>query len=614
MVQADVEKSDNPGPTSSTMEVREALGTSKNPSNQLRPMLSERHVNMMSFSQCIGIGLFLQTGRVIYLVGPGLATICYVLAGTVLWSAAACLGEMAALFPVKGPIIEFPRRFLDESLGYAAGWMAWFSWIILVSAELVAVTHIFQFRYPPEHLVEAGYPDATLEFYPNVSPAVYVFCFLIVMFLINMLPVRQLGRLEYAFGLVKMAFVILMIVFNVVLQAQQPVERGPMWTYNSPYAFASSNMTLPNGHVATGGAAQLGATWDSLNSCLFGLIGFETIAITAAENRDLRSEETVKIGTRKISLRIILLYTLATFTVGMNVPYTYPLIEDTKVISFGYGQNCVFVIAAVLNRLRGWPLFINDFIIFSATTAGANGLYNASRTLHALASIPDVWPDYPVVNGLRRRLERTSYGVPHTAVVVSAMFGMLGFLAANEESQVILGRMVRCCVTTMMITYAIMAASFLSFFRSIKAASEGRDENIENIPEVRQLYDRENPQYPYKSHGQYFRAYYALFGCTALVLFNGWRTFVPPMHASDFIACYVAIVVLGVIVALYQIKFWGINPLKWQRRATNELQIPRPEIATSNPRRGDLALVDTDNLFITENLKAFGRWVWVWLK
>lgn len=228
-----------------------------------------------------------------------------------------------------------------------------FSWIILVSAELVAVTHIFQFRYPPERLAEAGYPDAMLEFYPNFSPAVYVSCFLIVMFLINMLPVRQLGRLEYVFGLVKMAFVVLIMVFNVVFQIRQPVERGPMWTYNSPYAFASSKMTLPNGDVATGGAAQLGAVWDSLNSCLFGLIGFETIAITAAENRDLQTEETVKIGTRKISLRIILLYTLATFAVGLNVPSTYPLIEDTKVISFGYGHNCVFVIAAVLNRLRG---------------------------------------------------------------------------------------------------------------------------------------------------------------------------------------------------------------------------------------------------------------------
>ncbi len=43
-----------------------------------------------------------------------------------MWSSAACLGEMAALFPVKGPIFEFPRRFLDESLGYAAGWMTWY--------------------------------------------------------------------------------------------------------------------------------------------------------------------------------------------------------------------------------------------------------------------------------------------------------------------------------------------------------------------------------------------------------------------------------------------------------------------------------------------------------
>jgi amino acid transporter len=312
-----------------------------------------------------------------------------------------------------------------------------FSWILLVSAELVAVTHIFQFRYPVEDLAEAGYPDPTLEFSPNVSPAVFVFCFLLIMLLINMLPVRQLGRLEYLFGITKMAFIIIMIVFNVVVQIQQPVKHEPMWTYNSPYAFSSSNITLPNGYVATGGGAQLGAVWDALSSCLFGLIGFETIAITAAENRDLRTEETVKIGTRKIALRIILLYALATFTVGMNVPYTYPLIQDTKVISFGYGQNCVFVIAAVINRLRGWPLFINDFIIFSATTAGANGLYNASRTLHALASIPDVWPDYGLVHGFRRRLERTSYGVPHTAVFVSAAFGMLGFLAANDDSQLV---------------------------------------------------------------------------------------------------------------------------------------------------------------------------------
>jgi yeast amino acid transporter len=136
---------------------------------------------------------------------------------------------------------------------------------------------------------------------------------------------------------------------------------------------------------------------------LVGLIGFETIAITAAENRDLRTEETIKIGTHKIALRIILLNSLVTATVSFNVPYTYPQIVDNNIIPFGYGQNCVFVISPILNRLRGWPYFIKNFIIFSATTAGLNGLYNASRTLHELASIPEVWPEFAPIQTLRQR-------------------------------------------------------------------------------------------------------------------------------------------------------------------------------------------------------------------
>jgi amino acid transporter len=40
-------------------------------------------------------------------------------------SVMACLGEMTALFPVKGPIFEFTRRFVDESIGLATGWITW---------------------------------------------------------------------------------------------------------------------------------------------------------------------------------------------------------------------------------------------------------------------------------------------------------------------------------------------------------------------------------------------------------------------------------------------------------------------------------------------------------
>lgn len=90
-----------------------------------RRTLSERQVNMIAFSTAVGVGLFLQAGKVIYYTGPGLAVFAYLITGTVMWSAMACLGEMTALFPVKGAVFDFPGRFLDEAVGYAVGWMAW---------------------------------------------------------------------------------------------------------------------------------------------------------------------------------------------------------------------------------------------------------------------------------------------------------------------------------------------------------------------------------------------------------------------------------------------------------------------------------------------------------
>jgi yeast amino acid transporter len=87
--------------------------------------LNERHVNMIAFSAVIGIGLFLQAGKVIYYAGPGLAVFAYLITGSVMWSAIGCLGEMTALFPVKGAVFEFPVRFIDQAVGYGVGWMAW---------------------------------------------------------------------------------------------------------------------------------------------------------------------------------------------------------------------------------------------------------------------------------------------------------------------------------------------------------------------------------------------------------------------------------------------------------------------------------------------------------
>lgn len=75
----------------------------------------------MSFGACIGFGLFLQSGIVIYTAGPRLALIAFLFAYSAVWAVVGCLGEMTALFPVQGPLFEFPGRFLDEAVGYATG-------------------------------------------------------------------------------------------------------------------------------------------------------------------------------------------------------------------------------------------------------------------------------------------------------------------------------------------------------------------------------------------------------------------------------------------------------------------------------------------------------------
>jgi yeast amino acid transporter len=74
---------------------------------------------------------------------------------------------------------------------------------------------------------------------------------------------------------------------------------------------------------------------------------------------------------------------------------------------------------------------------------------------------------------------------------------------------------------------------------SIKRAAKGDDRKVDANQQI-SAYDRNDDSfYPYKSHGQYLRAWYGLIGCFLIAIFNGWRSFVSPMNLSDFIASYI---------------------------------------------------------------------------
>jgi amino acid permease len=70
-----------------------------------------------------------------YLRGTGSAVIAYLLMGSLMRSANASLAEMSAVFPVKGPIIDIPSRFINGGVGFAIGLMAWYGYTPVLVAD-----------------------------------------------------------------------------------------------------------------------------------------------------------------------------------------------------------------------------------------------------------------------------------------------------------------------------------------------------------------------------------------------------------------------------------------------------------------------------------------------
>ena len=308
---------------------------------------------------------------------------------------------------------------------------------MIVATELTAIAHLFQFKFDPSYLRQFNYPlGYTIEWKrtENISPAVFVALWLFFILLINLLRVRWYGEIEYWIGVTKMLFFVGLILFNIINNARTGTH---FKYYQKPYGFESKNFTSSLGVIHDGGSAHFAAMGTAMIVTIFSMIGFEAVSIAAPENRDLETEESIKLATRKISLRIILLYSLGAFVAGLNVPYDDTQLKDgdTSVTVLNNGAYSIFVLAAVRDGVKGFPSFLNAFFIFSATSAGLNALYLSSRLLHALAKKPEVWPSWYIAQSLRRRLERTSdSGVPRAAVLASWLFGWLGMLATETDT------------------------------------------------------------------------------------------------------------------------------------------------------------------------------------
>lgn len=97
------------------------------PEHELKREMSGRHLQFIAIGGAIGTGLFIGSGTALSTAGPVGCLISYLFVGTILYSVMTSLGEMATYLPTPGSFTSYSGRFVDPALGFAMGWLYWFS-------------------------------------------------------------------------------------------------------------------------------------------------------------------------------------------------------------------------------------------------------------------------------------------------------------------------------------------------------------------------------------------------------------------------------------------------------------------------------------------------------
>lgn len=104
--------------------------------HELERGFSASHLQFLAIGGAVGTGLFIGSGSALATAGPVSCLISYLFVGTILYAVMSSLGEMATYLPVAGSFTTYNTRFIDPALGFAIGWLYWFSCTFLTSESL----------------------------------------------------------------------------------------------------------------------------------------------------------------------------------------------------------------------------------------------------------------------------------------------------------------------------------------------------------------------------------------------------------------------------------------------------------------------------------------------
>lgn len=470
--------------------------------------IKTRQAQMIAIGGSIGTGLFIGSGQALAATGPLFLFLSYLIVSCLVYGIVTAVIEVGSYLPVSGASMAFYcRRFVSPSLGFALGWLYFYSFGIIIAYEITAASIVINF-----------WPN-------NVHIAVWITLMGIVIVGLNFCPVGIYAETEFWFAGIKVLMIVGLLILSVVLMAGGGPQREALGFkyWNDPGATKA---------LLVGGS---GGRFTAFLSA-FILAGFsfyfgpELIIFTSGEMRSPR--KNLPRAANQYFYRLVIFYVLGALAIGCICN------SNSKGLTSGTGDaNASPWVIGIHNAgIEILPSIINAGILTSAWSAGNAYLYMSSRALYSLArsgSAPQIFA----------RCNR--FGLPIYAVIASSCFCFFAYLNVGSDAGVVFNWFINLTNTAGFSSWILCAITFLRFRKACVA--QGIKPNYQSII-------------------QPWAAWVCVVTFTFLLLCNGFTVFYPGQFTvAKFMTSYIGIPLflvlwLGHKFTLGRNDPWLLNP------------------------------------------------------
>jgi GABA permease len=449
--------------------------------NELSRSLQGRHLTMISIGGIIGAGLFVSSSTSIIAGGPA-SFISYTICGLLILLIMRMLGEMTTALPHVRSFTEFARAGLGDGAGFVVGWLYWYFWVLVVPVEAIAGAKILQSWIP-------------------FSPLQIGIGLMSVMTCVNLMSARSYAEFEFWFASIKVAAILVFIA----------IAASYAFGWTSPHGPTFGNLVDYGGFTPNGWVAVLAA----VPTVFFAMTGAEITTIAAAESAQ-PGRAIAKMSTQVI-WRILIFYVFSLFFIVSVTPWNTVVSGESP---FTLALNTMHV---------PWAGTIMSVIILTAVLSCLNSaFYVSSRVMFILADRGDA-PQALVKLNARR--------VPVASVLMGAVAGFLGIIAATEARQVVFDFLVSS--SGALIVFVYMTICFAQINLRRRREREGLP-----APAVTMWL------FPYLS--------YAAIAAMAAVLVA--MAFTPHLQRDFYVSCLTLAVAVGAYLIVHRLRQPRVAP------------------------------------------------------